>query len=239
MRTISTSFFLFILAEKKGRKVFDKHPPNPNPSSQKKSRRHQFKEPHQQSNVKVGNESVCTWKWFSAKIFLDAVSSWVSGRGKNCSWENLAAGWVPLGTMCIQKCDENHTLNFGQKTCSESQGSFILLWKSLSYTWECEENTLDAILGVTCFPRTIDIVKNLTYCFNTIHGGTNLLIREAAGIASEHFKNLRRVTLWHCTFMYVEHEGKSAVVMHRSGSGSSIYVSHPLLLVPLDTRAGP
>ena len=39
--------------------------------------------------------------------------------------------------------------------------------------------------------------------------------------------------------MYVEHEGKSAVVMHRSGSGSSMYVSHPLLLVPLDTRAGP
>ena len=32
---------------------------------------------------------------------------------------------------------------------------------------------------------------------------------------------------------------KIAVVMHRSGSGSSIYVSHPLLLVPLDTRAGP
>ena len=51
--------------------------------------------------------------------------------------------------------------------------------KSLSYTWECEENTLDAILGVTCFPRTIDIVKNLTYCFNTIHGGMNLLIRKA------------------------------------------------------------
>ena len=39
--------------------------------------------------------------------------------------------------------------------------------------------------------------------------------------------------------MYVEHEGKSAVVMHRSGSGSSIYVSHPLLLVTLDKRAGP
>ena len=182
-----------ILAEKKGRKAFDKHPPTPNPPLPKKN----------QDAISSKNlTSRVMWKW-ETKVCVHE-----SGSRPKFFWMPSRVEFQVGGKIAAERTWQRAECHLEQCAFKSVKRTILLIWnKNLQWiSGELHTSLKSIVLHMGVWGKYLGCnirchilsshnrhLEKSYQCFNTIYGGTNLLIREA----------------WHCAWAFLRIWGES------------------------------